>query len=190
MSKVRLEIDGIRIYRPKKSWKLYFVIIADHPSEADKMMVTTIPQEPFKLSKRHNNEYFFDTDQTGSEGLYILSREIPADREVNVHIYLRHTRNNQRDLGEILTQIESGIAGDAFGIVTDLVGVATVPWLVISKKAVSLVGKIIKDIPDRDFGFLSAFERFGPEFESQTEIDREKDFTGDASLIYSWSLDH
>lgn len=189
MSKVRLEIDGIRIYRPKRSWKLYFVIIADHPTENDKMMVTTVPQEPFKLSKRHDNEYFFDTDQSGSEGLYILSREMPADRELNVHIYLRHTRKAQRDLGGILKEIETGIAGDAFGIVTDLVGAATVPWLVISKKAVSLVGKILQDLPDRDFGFISAFERFGPEFEKQTEIDREKEFTGDASLIYSWSLD-
>ncbi len=92
MGKVRLGIDGIQIYRPKKSWKLYFVIIADHPTETDKMMVTTIPQEPFKLSKRHNNEDFFDTDQSGSEGLYILSREMPKNRELNVHIYLSHTR--------------------------------------------------------------------------------------------------
>lgn len=106
-----------------------------------------------------------------------------------MHIYLRHTRKAQRDLGEILKEIETGIAGDAFGIVTDLIGAATVPCLVISKKAISLVGKILKDIPDRDFGFISAFERFGPEFEKQTEIDREKEFTGDASLTYSWSLD-
>jgi hypothetical protein len=189
MNRVRLEIDGIRIYRPKKNWKLYFVVVADHPSEKDKMIVSTIPQEPFKLSKRHENEYFFDTDQEGSEGLYILSREMPKDRELNVHIYLRHTRKSNRNLGEILADIENGIAGEAFGIVTDIVGAATVPWLVISKKAVSLVGKILKDIPDRDFGFVSAFERFGDEFETQTEIDREKDFTGDASLIYSWSME-
>jgi hypothetical protein len=189
MSKVRLEIDGIRIYRPKKNWKLYFVIIADHPTETDKMILTTIPQEPFKLTKRHNNEYFFDTDQSGSEGLHILSREIPEDRELNVHIYLRHTRKGQQNLGKILQQIESGIADEAFGTISDLVGSVSTTWLVISKKAVSMIGKILADIPDRDFGFVSAFERFGPEFESQTEIDREKDFTGDASLIYSWSLD-
>lgn len=151
-------------------------------------MVTTIPQEPFKLSKRHDNEYFFDTDQSGSEGLYISSREMPKDRELNVHIYFRHTRKSQKDLGEILKEIETGIAGDAFGIVTDIVGAANVPWLIISKKAVSLVGKIVKDIPDRDFEFMSAFESFGPEFETQTEIDRKKDFTGNASLIYIWSL--
>jgi len=73
--------------------------------------------------------------------------------------------------------------------VSYIIGTSTVPWLVIAKKAVPMIGKILLKIPDRDFGFISAFERFGPEFETQTEIDREKDFTGDASLVYSWSVD-
>lgn len=189
MTRVRLEIDEVQIYRPKKRWKLYFVIIAEHPTEIDKMIMTTLPQEPFKLSSRHNNSFQFDTDDEGSEGLFVLSRELPDDRELNVHIYLRHTRRSTRDIGQILQDMENGIGGDAFGIITDIVGTTTLPWLVISKKAVSLVGKILAKIPDRNFGFLSAFERFGSEFEKQVEIDREKDFSGDASLIYSWSLD-
>lgn len=189
MTKVRLEIDEVQIYRPKKRWKLYFIIMAEHPTEEDKMILSTVPQEPFKLSKRHDNSFQFDTDEIGSEGLYILSRELPQDRELNVHIYLRHTRNSLRKLGEILKDVENGIGGDAFGIVTDIVGTTTVPWLVIAKKAVPMIGKILSEIPDRDFGFLSAFERFGPEFEQQYEIDRMKDFSGDASLVYSWSVD-
>jgi len=189
MTRVRLEIDEVKIYRPKRMWKLYFVIIADHPTEADKMIMTTLPQEPIKLSKRHKNSFFFDTDEIGAEGMFVLSRELPEDREVNVHIYLRHTRKSKRDLGEILQDVEKGIGGDAFGIITDIVGTATVPWLVIAKKAVPLIGKILSKIPDRDFGFLSAFERFGDEFEEQFEIDRKKDFSGDASLVYSWSID-
>jgi hypothetical protein len=189
MTRVRLEIDSVRIHRPKEIWKLYFVVIAEHPTENDKMIVTTLPQQPFKLSRRHANFFQFDTDEIGSEGLFVLSRELPVDRELNVHIYLRHTRKSVRDLGEILKNLESGIGGDAFGIVTDLVGTATTPWLVIAKKAVPLIGKILTSIPDRDFGFLSAFERFGDEFESQCEIDRQKDFSGDASLVYSWSVD-
>ena len=52
-----------------------------------------------------------------------------------------------------------------------------------------MIGKILSKIKDRDFGFLSAFERFGPEFEDVYEIDRKKEFTGDASLVYSWSVD-
>lgn len=189
MAKVRLEIDSVRIHRPKERWKLYFIIIAEHPTENDKMIISTVPQEPFKLSKRHHNEYHFDTGESGSEGLFILSRDMPEDREINVHIYLRHTRRSTRNLGEILKDIETGIAGDTFGIVADIAGTATLPWLVISKKAVSVIGKILSKIPDRDFGFLSAFERFGDEFEDQIEIDRKKDFTSDASLVYSWSVD-
>lgn len=189
MTKVRLEIDEVSIHRPKKIWKLYFLIVAEHPTEADKMIITTLPSEPFKLSQRHNNSYQFDTDDPGSEGLFVLSRLMPANRELNVHIYLRHTRKPLRDLGEILKDVENGIGGDAFGIITDIVGTTTVPWLVIAKKAVPLIGKILSKLPDRDFGFLSAFERFGPEFEEQYEIDRKKDFSGDASLVYSWSVD-
>ena len=188
MTRVRLEIDEVKIHRPKKRWKLYFVVMAEHPTDPDKMIVTTLPQEPFKLSKRHDNAFQFDTDDAGSEGLFVFSRELPADRELNVHIYLRHTRKSTRDLGAILQNIESGVGGDAFGLITDIVG-TTNPWLVIAKKAVPLVGKIISKIPDRDFGFLSAFERFGSEFEEIYEVDREKDFSGDASLVYSWSID-
>lgn len=189
MTKVRLEIDEVKIFRPKKRWKLYFVVMTEHPTEKDKMILSTFPQEPFKLSERHQNSFAFDTNQQGSEGLFILSREIPADRELNVHVYLRHTREGVRNLGEILKEIESGIGGDSFGIIEDIVGTTSTPWLVIAKKAVPLIGKLLEKIPDRDFGFLSAFERFGPEFESQTDIDREKDFSGDASLVYSWSVD-
>lgn len=189
MTRVRLEIDEVKIHRPKKRWKLYFVVLAEHPTEEDKMIMTTLPQTPFKLSRRHDNSFQFDTDEIGAEGLFVLSRELPEDRELNVHIYLRHTRKSMRDLGEILSDVESGIGGDAFGVVTDIVGTTTVPWLVIAKKAVPLIGKILNKIPDRDFGFLSAFERFGSEFEEIHEIDRAKEFTGDASLVYSWSID-
>ena len=190
MARVRLEIDQVEIYRPKQRWKLYFVILAEHPEDKEKMIMATLPQEPFKLSSRHNNSYQFDTDDAGSEGLFVLSREIPEDRELNVHIYLRHTRRGTRDIGNILQEVKDGIKEDAFDIVTTIAGTATVPWLVIAKKAVPLIGKILAKIPDRDFGFLSAFERFGPEFEEQVEIDRQKDFSGDASLIYSWSVEH
>lgn len=189
MTKVRLEIDEVHIKRRRKRWVLYFVIMAEHPDDPEKMIITTLPQYPFKLSSTHENSYHFDTTEEGSEGLFVLSRELPEDREINVHVYLRHTRSKTRNLGEILNDLKSGIGGDAMDIVTNIAGTATVPWLIIAKKAVPMVGKILMQIKDKDFGFLSCFERFGPEFENEYEIDREKDFTGDASLVYSWSID-
>ncbi len=189
MTRVRLEIDEVQIHRPRKRWKLYFVILAEHPTENDKMIMTTLPQDPFKLSKRHENSFQFDTDQEGSEGLFVLSRDLPEDRELNVHIYLRHTRKATRDLGDILKDLENDIGEDAYGLITDVLGTTSTSWLVIAKTAIPLIGKILTKIPDRDFGFLSAFERFGSEFEDIYEIDRKKDFSGDASLVYSWSID-
>lgn len=102
----------------------------------------------------------------------MLSRELPDNRELNVHLYLRHTRESTRDLGAVLKDVESGIGGDSFGIVTDIAGTTVVPWLVIAKKTVPLIGRILSKLTDRDFGFLSAFERFGSEFEQTYEIDR------------------
>jgi hypothetical protein len=189
MSRVRLEIDEVEIFRHRKRWHLYFVVVAEHPEDDDKMIVSTLPQTPFLLTHRHNNVYHFDSDQPGSEGLFVLSREMPKERELNVQFYLRHSRKATRDMGEILDHIKTGMAGNALGIISDIVGTTGIPWLVIAKKSLSLVGKILEEIPDKDFGFLSAFERFGPEFEKQTDIDRKKQFTGDASLIYSWTLD-
>lgn len=189
MTRVRLEIDEIKIHRPKKRWKLYFVVIAEHPTDPGKMILTTLLNEPFKLSPRHENSFHFDAQSPGSEGLFVLSREMPPNRELNVHIYLRHTRQEARNLGGILKDLENGLAGQAFGTIVDVVGTTGVPWLVIAKEAIQLVGRILEEIPDRDFGFLSAFERFGSEFESLYEIDYEKPFTGDASIVYSWTVD-
>ncbi len=189
MTKVRLEIDEVEIFRPRKRWHLYFVVVAEHPEDNDKMIVSTLPQQPFLLTHRHDNVYHFDTGEPGSEGLFVLSREMPADRELNVQFYLRHSRKATRDLGKVLDDIKHGIAGGALGLVTDIVGTTGMPWLVIAKKSLSLVGKVLEEIPDKDFGFLSAFERFGPEFEKQTDIDRAKDFTGDAAMVYSWTVD-
>ncbi|MBK7384845.1 MAG: hypothetical protein IPI81_16155 [Flavobacteriales bacterium] len=189
MTRVRLEIDSIQIHRPKERWHLYFVVMTEHPTDPDKMIVATLPTTPFKLTPRHENKYSFDGDGTqGAEGLKVFTKEMPDIRELNCHIYLRHSRRATRDLGAILADLKTGLGGDAIGLVENIVGTTT-PWLVIAKSAVSLVGKTLEKIPDRDLGFVSAFERFGPEFELQTDIDRAKDFTGDASLVYSWSVE-
>ncbi|MFV8324897.1 hypothetical protein [Flavobacterium sp. ZS1P14] len=188
MTKVRLEIDSITIHRPKKRWQIYFVVIADHPTEDNKMIVTTLPQGPIKLSPFNNNLYHFDTSQEGAEGLFLMSRKMPKSRELNVHLYVRHSRSKQRDLYEVLKNVETGLTGETFGMITNVVGTAAVPWLVISKKAISMIGNVLSKINDRDLGFISAFERFGPEFEDQTEIDREKPGS-DCTIVYSWSVE-
>ena len=187
MTRVRLEINQLNIDRPKKRWKIYFVIMAEHPTDLDKMVISTIPINPIRVTPNQNNEIRFSDSQPGSEGLLLLSRDMPADKELNVHCYVRHSRSDVRDAGEIMTDIEKEIGDDALGKITDILGTSN-PWLVITKTTIPLIGKILANVKDREMGFISMFERFGSEFEQDGEIDREKT-GGFSTVVYTWSVD-
>jgi len=189
MAQIRLEFEELKIERPKKRWNLYFVIVAQHPVDDDKMILATTPDPYMVLKPRMENVVDFEPEGEGVDGFLILKREMPADRKLNVRVYLRHSRNKTRNIGTFLQDIKGQLGSDAFDIVSDLVG-TTNPWLIIAKKAVPLIGAILTKIPDRDFGMISVYEEFGPEFENQTELDRSNKFTsGDATLVWSWSID-
>lgn len=188
MARVRLEIDQVQIHRPKKRWRLYFLVAVDHPTEKDKVVVSQIPESTITVKPGQNNLVVFEDDSPGANGLKIISQEMPQSREVNVHVYCMHSRRPLNEIGKILKNVESGLAGNALGLVTDILGTST-PWLVVAKKALPIVGQILEKIPDRNMGFISMFERFGPEFENEVEIDREAR-GGNISMVYSLAVEN
>lgn len=193
MSTVKLEFERLEILLKKRRWKLYFVIVAEHPFDNDKMLLTTVPtagQRYFMLKKHSENVVEFEPESAdgGVEGLTILEREMPADRSLKVRVFLKHSRKSTREIGDILKDVESGLGGQAFGIVSNILG-STSPWLVIAKTAVSLVGGILKTIKDRDMGYLNMDEDFEEEFEGKKELDRtNKTSTGEVNLRWSWKI--
>lgn len=191
MAKIKLEFEKLTIHRPKERWKIYFVIVAEHPNEQDKMVVTTIPQSDIiRLKPSQENVIHFEPKGEETDGLFIIEREMPADRRMSVRVYLRHSRKNVRNTGALLGELQHELGSEAFGIVTDVLGQTGAPWLVVSKYALGLIGKTLSKIKDRDFGFVSMDEEFGDEFENQTELDRENTFsTGEASIVWSWSAE-
>lgn len=186
MSIVRLELNKIEIHRPKQRWRLYFVIVADHPENKDQMVVTVIPEDVILVVPDQENIISFEPEGKGSDGMLLLSRELPSNRELNVHFYVMHSRRSKREVGEVLNNIKSGVGNKVIGLATDILGTAT-PWLAISKTAISLIGQVLEKIPDRSLGFVSMFERFGSEFENEVEIDRENR-GGNVTVVHSWSL--
>jgi hypothetical protein len=187
MARVRLEIDHLQIHRPKKRWKLYLLVATEHPTDKDKMVVSVLPQNPILVVPSQNNQVVFEDNSPGANGLFLLSREMPVNREVNVHVYTMHSRRSLNEIGKVLKDVENGLAGDAFGLLTDVLG-TTAPWLAIARKALPVIGQILEKIPDRNMGFVTMFERFGPEFENEVEIDREAR-GGNISMIYSWAVE-
>ncbi|GET24891.1 hypothetical protein NT017_12200 [Prolixibacter sp. NT017] len=192
MAKIKLEFEKLTILRPKERWQLYFVIVAEHPEDNDKMVLTTTPEPYIRLTPRQKNVLNFVPEATddGADGLFILERDMPEDRRIKVRVYLRHCRKHTRSAGEMLQQVKGQLGKHAFDIVGDMLGAGALPWLVISKEALPLIGGILRSIKDRDFGFVSMDEEFDEEFETQTELDRMNNFsTGDARIVWSWSVD-
>lgn len=190
METIQLEFEQLQILRKKKRWNIYFVVLTEHPEDRDKMLVSSFPEPYMKMKQRQENNIYFEpeTNDGGADGLFVIEREMPADRTLKVRVYLRHSKQKLRDAGKLLQDMKGELGTDAFDIVGDVLG-TTNPWLVVAKKAVPFIGGILCKIKDRDFGFVNMDEEFGPEFENQTELDRANTFsTGDAKIVWSWSV--
>ena len=189
MTKVRLELEKLEILRQKERWQLYFIVVAEHPTNPDQMIITTLPEGYIRLKPQAGNIVPFEPEGDGNtEGLIVLERDMPENRSLKVRLYLRHSRKTARDAGALLQDIMDNLGGDAIGIVTDIMGKST-PWLAIAAKALPLIGQILTKIPDRDFGFVNMDEVFGDDFENQTEQDRNNIFSsGDAKIVWCWSV--
>lgn len=193
MATVKLELENLEILLKKHRWKLYFVVIAEHPDDSNKMVLTTIPsagQYYFMLKKHSDNTVDFEpeSEDGGVEGLTVLERVMPADRSVKVRAFLKHSRSSARSIGNVLKDVETGLGGQAFGIVTNILGSSS-PWLVIAKSAVSLVGGILTNLNDRDLGYISLDEDFDKEFNQKKELHRSnRTTTGEARLKWSWEI--
>ncbi|WP_295336826.1 hypothetical protein [Flavobacterium sp.] len=185
--KIRLEINQLTIERPKKRWRIYFVVVAEHPTDPDKMVLTTLPNNPIKVSPNQDNTIHFDDESPGSEGLLLLKRTMPPSKELNVHFYVRHSRSSIRSAANALHDIAAELGMDALGPIENILD-TNIPWLEVTKKSLPHIGKALARIPDRDLGFISMFERFGEEFSSDGEVDRKK--TGAyCNIVYSWAID-
>ncbi len=186
MNQLRLEFENLQILRSKGRWNLYFIVVAQHPVDEDKMILTSMPEPYIRIKPRADNVISFVPEGHGANGFFVLKRPMPADRHIHARIYLRHSRNATRSAGAFLKDMKGQLGIDAFDVVTDLVGNMT-PWLVISKNAMQLLGGILTKLPDRDFGMMSMSEHFGPEFDEHPRQTRSNIFTtGDARLTWSW----
>ncbi|MBL7864250.1 MAG: hypothetical protein JNK10_05200 [Cyclobacteriaceae bacterium] len=186
MTTVRLELNKIQIHRPKERWKVYFVVATDHPNEPDQVMVSVVPGTPILVVPEQNNVVHFEPKGAGSEGLLLLTRKMPKSREINVHFHVMHSRRANREIGTVLKKIEGGVQGKVLGATSELLGTSA-PWLTIARSGLPLIGQVLASLPDRPLGFVSMFERFGPEFEREAEIDRESR-GGHITVVYSWSV--
>ena len=190
MTTIRLELEELKIDRPKKRWNIYFIFATDHPSDESKYAVTMLPDPIMPVRRPAENLIDFSADGAGVEGLEILERPMPADRSVEVLCWVMHSRRSARRAGEIIEGIFEGLGTTATPVGDALLG--SNPWWTVGKAAIGGAGAVghgLKKVRDRDMGFVSLSEQFGPEFEEQTELDRTNRLsTGWGHLVWTWAV--
>lgn len=189
MQTIILEFSKLQILKDKERWRLYFVLATEHPDDNDKMVITTFPDPYIRLKPNQDNQISFEPEGSGeTDGLTVIERVMPADERIKVHVYLRHSRKATRDLGESLKDLQTSLGGDAFEIVEYLMG-ASVPWLVVAKKALPMIGQILSNVGDKDMGFVSMDESFGNDGEQAAALERANGFTtGEAKIWWKWKI--
>ncbi len=189
MADIILEFEKLEILKPRERWKLYFIIVSDHPGDPDKMLVGNIPSEYIRLKPKEDNVISFTPEgDDGADGLFVMECPLPASGRIKVRAFLRHSRQAARNVGKFMKDMKKELGDDAMDIITDALG-TTSPWLVIAKKALPLVGNILGKIKDRDMGFINLDENFGPEFKKNKKLKRFNRFsTGEAKLTWQWSV--
>jgi hypothetical protein len=184
MTRIRLELNDLHIHRPKARWQLYFLLVTEHPARPDEMVAAVIPGQPILVVPDQQNRVHFEPAGEGADGLLLLSRELPASRDLNTQLYVMHSRKSGRELGNVLVQFAQLLGHEVIGKEADLLGLAS-PWLRLAKVALPKVGQSLGDLPDRNLGFINMYERFGPEFGQNAELVRESR-GGHVTVRYSW----
>lgn len=190
MKTITLEFNKVEILKKRESWKLYFVLITEHPDDPEKMVLTSFPDPHIKMGPNQDNVLNFVPESSDNEadGMFVIERAEPKDKTIKARLYLRHDRQATRDAGNFLANMQDKLGGDAFEIVSDIMGTSQ-PWLVIAKKAVPMVGKALTAIKDKGFGFVSMDERFGDVFNDGEKHIRANNFsTGNARIEWSWRV--
>lgn len=186
---IRLEFDSFDVLLSKKRWNLYFVIVTDHPTDTDKMLVRLEPTgAPILLKPAANNRVSF-VPNGGSTGLITLKREMPNDNTIRVRTYLRHDRSKTRDLGDVINKIRTDLGDDAIGMVADVLGIG-MPWLVIAKGAIAALEGILKNIGDKDFGMVNMDIAFDAPNATPASFKVFDNFfsTGRAKITWKWVI--
>lgn len=170
--KVRLEIDHIRVLRKKQRWLLYFLVVFDNPADPTQKVVKILPEYPVQLKNPANN--LLETDFT-------FDFEIQPYDTVNFHLYVRHCGGLFRKVTNVLSKI-----ADKIGSAADATNVLAIPAEVANQ-----LSEILREIPDRDMGWVNLTRDFTPDFVNVSEKDYDKPTsTGEIEVVYSWQMIH
>jgi len=192
---IRLELDYLKIERKRKRWNIYFLIVAENPTDPSKTVVTATPNSPILVRSLDNNELHFESQGAGDpNGLIVLERDMPADKTMRLSIWVVQSREKERNAGEFLEKLNGKVNGSGNGIGKNIVHLLgnTNPWLGIAKDMVEVggkVGELLEEMQDKKKGFITLDEGFSQGEIDSGEVDRSGQISAFGELGWTWIID-
>ncbi|MFH2141280.1 MAG: hypothetical protein ABIJ97_02570 [Bacteroidota bacterium] len=182
MKQIRLELNSIQMLKNRERWNLYFIIATEHFEDPTKTIIIIKPDDSFiPFRKKTDNFCSFRASGNNSEGMFLLEREIPTDYSVEILFTLMHSRASLRKFGERIGEVKE-LLGEKDSVIENFLS-ASQPQVLVVKKAIGIVGKILKNVDDRNLGVVSMSEEFDG---VSTEERTNKLSSGNAEINWRW----
>jgi len=193
MESVRLSLNTLEILKKRESWNLYIILVTELPDDPAQMAISIHPSYGLmKLTKHSDNLIEFVPDGNGTEGMFLLEREMPEDGSVRAGIFLMQSKKRMRNVGDLLQDLIEILPEDTtkMGAINSLGSLN--PWLMtkpLNAIPISGIAKILSKLKDRELGFISLDENFGDEFKTKPSQERSgKLYSGIAELTWTWNV--
>lgn len=193
---VRLELDYVQVERRRKRWNLYFILATEDPTDPNKTVLSAFPSLPIKLRKMDDRRVDFEAEGSGeTNGLIIMEREMPVDDSIRARIWVIQSRENLRNVGEVLTQIGDTFGNEDSNRLSDALSQglgASNPWIAVGTSILKFsgtVGDFFKKAKDRKMGFVNLDESFTSEEIDMGELDRKNNISAFGEIGYTWAID-
>ena len=115
--RVRLELNQLNIDRPKKRWDIYFVVVAEHPTDTEKMVLATLPIDPIKMGLDHVAFVEVRLSDTREKALQVFNKAVQTIPEIEqchmiasnfdylMKVRTRNIQEYRRIMGETLSSL-------------------------------------------------------------------------------------
>jgi hypothetical protein len=182
MTKIRLEVNKIKILKCREKWALYFLVIIDNPENGDSKIIFTYPEIPYETSKHQDNNIVFNSGKKGEQGRILISMNMPENKEIRASVYVFHSRDKSRNLGTFAEEINKGVGKGIIPAAVTILGLSN-PARIVAASSVKIILEILKKQKDKQLGCICADNDFSDDEITPIPLTKMSD---EIEMEYVW----
>ncbi|WP_319229950.1 hypothetical protein [Draconibacterium orientale] len=185
MKQIRLELNSFKILKNRERWQIYFIVYTAHPDDPDKTIIKLVPGGTnIRLKPLADNFHSFKPSGSGADGLKLQHINMPANNYIDVGLVMMQSRKKLRTVVAKLTELKQELN------INELkrIKLSRIEWF-LADMGFDIVAGILKNIKDRNMGYVSLGEEFNEEFDADPNQKRSNKLsTGEAEINWVWEV--